>query len=78
MTPLALTPSYPLWFMYLWLVSAIIGSYLSNRKGYGDKPGLATGLFLSALAIPIWLVWPARPESKWKKIGMFGSEKKTP
>ncbi len=52
--------------MYLWLVSTIIASYLSERKGYGDRPGLATGLILTILGPIIWLIVPAKPESKWK------------
>ena len=64
-----------LWLMYLWLASAIIASYLSNRKGYGEKLGLAFGLVLSFVGALIWLFWPARPDSKWKKLGPFGSGK---
>ena len=45
--------------MYLWLMSAIVASYLSDRKGYGDRPGLATGLILSILGTIIWLFVPA-------------------
>ena len=66
MTVLALMGATALWLLYLWLASCIIAGYLSNRKGYGDKPGVATGLCLSAIAIIVWLVWPAKPESKWK------------
>jgi hypothetical protein len=75
MTLIAVFGVAALWLLYLWLVSCIIASYLSNRKGYGDKPGIATGLCLSAIAIIVWLVWPAKPESKWKKLGPFGSGK---
>ena len=64
---LALIGANALWLTYLWLVSAIIGSYLSDRKGYGEKPGLASGLVLSALGAIIWLFVPAKPESKWKR-----------
>ena len=39
--------AWNLFWMYLWLVSTIAASYLSERKGYGDRPGLATGLILS-------------------------------
>ena len=67
-----------LWLIYIWLLSAIISSYLSNRKGYGDKPGIATGLCLSAIGVIVWLVWPAKPESKWKRIGPFGRGKDAP
>jgi hypothetical protein len=69
---LALIGSAALWLTYLWLASAIVASYLSDRKGYGDRPGLASGLVLSAIGALIWLVVPAKPESKWKQIGAFG------
>ncbi len=72
MTVFALMGAWALWLCYLWLASCIFASYLSNRKGYGDKPGIATGLCLSAIAVIIWLVWPAKPESKWKNLGPFG------
>jgi fucose permease len=64
-----------LWLMYGWLASAIIASYLSNRKGYGEKLGLAFGLILSIIGAVIWLFWPAKPDSKWKIIGPFGRVK---
>jgi len=67
-------PKYLL-FLVAWLLGAAISGYLSERKGYGDKPGIATGLCLSAIAIIVWLLWPAKPESKWKVIGPFGSGK---
>jgi hypothetical protein len=72
---LALMGANALWLMYLWLVSCIAASWLSARKGYGEKPGVATGLCLSAIAIIVWLVYPAKPESKWKVLGPFGSGK---
>jgi hypothetical protein len=72
MTLIALLGANALWLMYLWLASCIIAGYLSNRKGYGDKAGVATGLCLSAVAILVWLVWPAKAESKWKQLGAFG------
>jgi hypothetical protein len=75
MNVLALMGANALWLLYLWLASCIAAGYLSNRKGYGEKPGVATGLCLSAIAIIVWLVWPPKPESKWKAIGMFGSGK---
>jgi hypothetical protein len=72
MNLIALMGANALWLMYLWLASCIIAGYLSNRKGYGDKAGVATGLCLSAIAILVWLVWPAKSESKWKQLGPFG------
>ena len=67
--------SAALWLMYLWLVSAIVASYLSERKGYGEKAGLATGLLLSAVGPLIWLIMPAKADSKWKTLGPFTRRK---
>jgi hypothetical protein len=66
-----------LWLTYLWLASAIVASYLSSRKGYGEKLGLAFGLLLSVVGVVVWLVWPAKPDSRWKLQGPFGSRGKT-
>ena len=55
-----------LYLTYLWLISAVIASWLSDRKGYGERPGLITGLLTSAVAIVVWLVWPAKDDSRWK------------
>lgn len=71
----ALIGSKALWLLYLWLLSTIAASYLSERKGYGEKPGLATGLILSIIGTIVWLIVPPRRESKWKKIGAFGRGK---
>jgi hypothetical protein len=65
----ALLGAKALWLTFIWLASAIIGSWLSDRKGYGEKPGLATGLLLTFIAIPIWLLWPAKQDSRWKVQG---------
>jgi hypothetical protein len=69
MTILALIGAKALWLTYIWLGSAIVASWLSDRKGYGEKPGLATGLILSAVGLVIWLLWPARADSRWKVQG---------
>ena len=66
-----------LYLLYAWLASAIVCSYLSDRKGYGEKPGLGTGLVLSVLGVIVWLVWPARPDSRWKLQGPVGRGGKT-
>ena len=68
-TVIALLGAKGLYLLFLWLASAIIASWLSDRKGYGEKPGLATGLLTSAVAIVVWLVWPAKKDSKWKLQG---------
>jgi hypothetical protein len=71
MTILAVIGAKALWLLYIWLASAIVASWLSNRKGYGESPGLATGLLLSAVGVLIWLFWPARAESRWKTEGVL-------
>jgi fucose permease len=75
MTIFALLGAAALWLTYLWLLAAIVASYLSERKGYGEKLGLAFGLLLSVIGTVIWLFWPAKPESKWKQIGPIGRPK---
>jgi len=60
-----------LWLLYAWLGSAIAASWLSDRKGYGERPGLATGLLLPVVAVAIWLGWPARPGSRWRVQGIL-------
>lgn len=71
MTILAVIGAKALWLLYIWLASAIVASWLSNRKGYGEQPGLATGLLLSAVGVLIWLFWPARADSRWKTEGVL-------
>jgi hypothetical protein len=75
MTEFAVLGVTALWLLYLWLLSAILASYLSERKGYGEKVGLAFGLLFTFIGTIIWLFWPAKPESKWKKIGPWGRGK---
>ena len=77
MTVLGLLGSTALWLLYAWLASAIVASYLSDRKGYGSKLGLAFGLLLSAVGALIWLLVPARADSRWKLQGPIGSGGKT-
>ena len=64
MTPvLAAGGAVYLYLLYAWLVSAIISAELSRSKGYGEKPGLGTGLLLSVLGPLIWLAVPAKDET---------------
>ena len=72
MTLLALIGAKSLLYLYIWLVSAVVASYLSDRKGYGEKPGLTTALVLTFVGVIVWLIVPAKPASKWKTIGIFG------
>lgn len=67
--------STALWLLYAWLASAIVASYLSHRKGYGERVGLASGLLLNAIGIVVWLIVPPRTDSLWKKDGPWGRPK---
>jgi fucose permease len=67
--------AWALVLMYGWLLSAIVASYLSDRKGYGEKLGLAFGMLLSVVGALIWVFWPAKPDSKWKRLGAIGRGK---
>jgi hypothetical protein len=58
-----------LYLTYIWLLSSVGASWLSDRKGYGERPGLITGLLLSLVGLIIWLVWPAKDDSRWKVQG---------
>lgn len=69
MTLVALLGAKALWLTYAWLASAIVASYISNRKGYGERLGLAAGLLLTVVGVLIWLAWPAKPDSRWKRQG---------
>jgi hypothetical protein len=55
-----------LYLLFAWLLSASIGSWMSERKGYGEKLGLAFGLLLTVLGLLIVLLLPGRPGSAWK------------
>jgi MFS family permease len=68
-------PKYLL-FLLAWLAGAAIAGYLSERKGYGDKPGLVTGLCLSLAGAVVWLIIPPRDNSDWKIKGPIGSARK--
>ena len=75
-TPLALLGATALYLLLVWLASAIIASYLSERKGYTEKPGLAAGLILFVLGPIIFLLLPAKKDSAWKRFGPFASTMK--
>ena len=71
MTIVATIGALALYLLFIWLASAIAGSYLSQRKGYGEKAGLASGLLLSVLGALAWLFVPAKPGSEWRVSGPF-------
>ena len=68
----AVIGSQALWLTYGWLASAMVAAYLSDRKGYGERMGLASGLLLTVVGVLIWLVWPAKRDSRWKLQGPVG------
>jgi hypothetical protein len=72
MTVIALLGTKALYLLFGWLLSAIIAQYLSDRKGYGEKAGLVTGLVLHVVAVVIWLLFPAKADSRWKLQGPVG------
>jgi hypothetical protein len=69
MTLVATIGSTGLYLLFVWLVSAAGGSWLSARKGYGEKVGLTFGLLLSAIGLLIVLLLPSRPGSAWRLDG---------
>ena len=72
MTVFAILGTSALFLLFAWLGSAIAASWLSERKGYGERIGLASGLLLTVVGVLLWLVWPAKPDSRWKVQGPFG------
>jgi hypothetical protein len=77
MTLVALIGPKALYLTFAWLLSAVAASWLSDRKGYGERPGLAAGLLLNVLGVIVWLVWPAREDSRWSVQGPLGRGKRT-
>ena len=69
MIPIGTIGAKALYLLFLWLISAAAGSWLSDRKGYGEKVGLTLGLLLTVVGLLVVLVLPARPGSKWKVDG---------
>lgn len=69
MIPIGTIGAKALYLLFLWLISAAAGSWLSDRKGYGERVGLTLGLLLSVVGLLVALVLPARPGSRWKVDG---------
>lgn len=69
MTVFATIGATGLYLLFLWLLSAAIGSWLTQRKGYGERLGLAFGLLLSAAGLLIVVLLPGRPGSRWREEG---------
>jgi biotin transporter BioY len=58
-----------LYLLFAWLLSAAVASWVSERKGYGERVGLAFGLILTVVGLLIVLLLPGRPGSKWRVEG---------
>ena len=69
MTVIATIGALALYLLFIWLGSAIVAGYLSERKGYGEKAGLASGLLLSVVGVLVWLVIRPKPDSDWRVVG---------
>jgi hypothetical protein len=69
MTVVALIGAKGLYLLFAWLLSAAAAAWLADRKGYGERVGLAFGLLLSVVGFLIVLVLPGRPGSRWKEEG---------
>jgi hypothetical protein len=67
--PIGTIGAKALYLLFLWLISAAAGAWLSDRKGYGERVGLTLGLLLSVVGLLVVLVLPARPGSRWKVDG---------
>jgi hypothetical protein len=77
MTVLALIGANALYLLFAWLLSAAVGSWLTERKGYGERLGLAFGLILSVIGLAIVLLLPGRPGSKWRAEGWLPKRRKS-
>jgi hypothetical protein len=58
-----------LYLLFIWLISAAGAGWMAERKGYGERLGLAFGMLLSAVGLLIVLILPGRPGSAWKVDG---------
>jgi hypothetical protein len=66
-----------LYLLLIWLISAAASSWLTERKGYGERLGLAFGLLLSAVGLVLALLLPGRPGSAWKEEGPLPKRSRT-
>ena len=58
-----------LYLLFIWLISAALAAWVADRKGYGERLGLAFGLLLSAIGLVLILLLPGRPGSAWREEG---------
>ena len=64
------------YLLFAWLLSAAIGAWISERKGYGERVGLAFGLLLTVVGLLLVLLLPGRPGSLWKTEGPLPRRKR--
>ena len=57
------------YLLFVWLLSAAIAGWVAERKGYGERLGLAFGLLLTVVGLILVLLLPGRPGSAWKLEG---------
>ena len=76
MTILALIGVKGLYLLFAWLLSAAIGAWMTERKGYGQRVGLAFGLLLTVVGLLVVLLLPGRPGSLWKTEGPLPRRKR--
>jgi hypothetical protein len=73
---LALIGVKGLYLLFAWLLSAAIGAWMTERKGYGQRVGLAFGLLLTVVGLLLVLLLPGRPGSLWKTEGPLPRRKR--
>ena len=76
MAILALIGVNGLYLLFAWLLSAAIGAWMTERKGYGERLGLAFGLLLTVVGLLLVLLLPGRPGSLWKTEGPLPRRKR--
>jgi hypothetical protein len=77
MSALATIGPKGLYLLFAWLLSAAAASWLSERKGYGERVGLAFGLILTVAGLVIVLLLPSRPGSKWRVEGWLPKRRRS-
>ena len=65
-----------LYLLFAWLLSAAIGAWMTERKGYGERVGLALGLLLTVVGLLLAVLLPGRPGSLWKTEGRLPRRKR--
>jgi hypothetical protein len=74
MSVLAVIGATGLYLLFAWLLSAAIASWLTDRKGYGERVGLTLGLLLTVVGLVLAALLPGRPNSPWSEDGRIPPE----